>query len=47
MMSMSLSDIAISNIKRADYSCNISGISKSDALNLMGNINLTKKREAL
>ena len=33
MMSMSLSDIAILNIKGADYCCVISGISKSEAIN--------------
>ena len=35
MMSMNLSDIAILNIKNADYRCIISGISKSEAMNLM------------
>ena len=42
LMSMNLSDIAISNIKGADYCCIISGISKSEAINLILNINLTK-----
>ena len=36
MMSMNLSDIA-------DYCCIINGISKSEAMNLMQNINLTEK----
>ena len=40
MMSMNLSNIAILNIKGAD---NISRISKSEAINLMQNIDLTKK----
>ena len=35
MISMNLSDIAILNIKSADYCCIISGISKSEAINLM------------
>ena len=43
MMSMNLSDIAILNIKSSDYRYIIFGISKSVAINLMQNINLTKK----
>ena len=43
MMSVNLSDIAILNIKSADYCCIISGFSKSEAINLMQNIDLTKK----
>ena len=35
MISMSLSDIAISNIKSADYCSIISGISKNQDINLM------------
>ena len=38
---MKLSDIAILNIKGAD----ISGISKSEAINVMQNIDLTKKHK--
>ena len=34
MMSMNLSDIAILNIKRADYPSTNNGISKSEAINL-------------
>ena len=34
MMSMNLSDIAILNINRANYRCIISGISKTEAVNL-------------
>ena len=34
MMSMNLSDIAILNIKRADYPSNNNGITKSEAINL-------------
>ena len=44
MMSMNLSDIAILIIKGTDYCCIICRISKSEAINLMQNINLTKKK---
>ena len=43
LMSMNLSEIAILNIKGADHCCIISGISKSEAINLMENIDLTQK----
>ena len=42
MMSINLSDIAILNIKGADYRCIINGFSKSEALNLMQFIDLTE-----
>ena len=42
---MNLNDITILNIKSADYRCVISGISKSEAINLMQNTDLTKKVE--
>ena len=42
---MNLSDIAILSIKGADYRCIISGISKSEAINLKQNIDLTEKAE--
>ena len=45
MMSMNLSNIAILNIKGVDYCCIISGVSKGEAINLMQNIDLTKKAE--
>ena len=45
MMSMSLSNAAILNIKGADYRGITSGINKSGTINLMQNINLTKKAE--
>ena len=45
MMSMNLSDIAILSIKSADYCCVVSGISKIRAVDLMQNIDLTKKSE--
>ena len=35
MMSMNLSDTAISNIKRSDYQCIISLVSKNEAINLI------------
>ena len=44
---MNLSETAILNIKGADYCCIISGISKSQVINLMQNIDLTKKNEKL
>ena len=47
MMSMRLSDNAILNSKSADYCCIVSGISKSEAINLMHNTDLTKKRGTL
>ena len=47
MMSMSLGDTAILKIKRADYCCIINGISKSEAINLMQNMGLTKKNGTL
>ena len=45
LLMMLLSNIAIVNIKSTDYCCIISGISKSEAINLMQNIDLTKKAE--
>ena len=47
MMSMDLIDIAISNIRNADYRCIISAISKSEAINLMQNTDSTRKRGTL
>ena len=43
MMSMNLSNIAILNMQGVDYCCIIDGISKSEAINLMQNIDLTEK----
>ena len=43
MMSMNLSDIAILNIKSADYRCIIRVISKSEAINILQHTDLTKK----
>ena len=47
MMSINLSGIANLNIKSADSWCIISGISKSEAINLMQNIDLTEKSRTL
>ena len=47
MISLNLCDIAILNINGADYCCIISRISKSETINFMQNINLTKKSEIL
>ena len=46
-MSMNLSDIAILNIKGSDYHCIISRISKSQAIKLLQNIDLTEKRNII
>ena len=43
MMSMTLSDIAILNIKGSGYCCIITVISKNKAINLMQNVDLTEK----
>ena len=40
---MNLSDIAILNIKSDDYHCIIGKISKNEAINLLQNVDLTKK----
>ena len=40
---MNLSDVAILNIKSADYCCIIIGISKNEAINLMQHADLTEK----
>ena len=46
-MSMNLIDISTLNIKGAYYPCIISGIRKSEAINLMQNIDFTNKNETL
>ena len=40
---MNLSNITILEIKNANYCCIISGINKSEVINLIQNINLTEK----
>ena len=47
MMSVSLSNITILNIKNSDYHCIISLISKNEAISLMQNADLTEKSETL
>ena len=47
MMSMNYSDIAILNIKGSDYRCIISLISKNETINLLKNVDLTKKSRTL
>ena len=47
MMSINLSDIAILNFHGADYCCIIGRISKIEAMNLMLNIDLTRKSRTL
>ena len=47
MMSMNFSNIAILNIKRADYHCIINGSSRNKAINLMQNINLIGNSKTL
>ena len=46
LMSMNLSNIAILNSKSSEYCC-ISGITKSEAINLMQNTNMTVKNWTL
>ena len=45
MMSMNLIDTAILNIHGLNYHCMITRVSKSEARNLMQNINLSEKSE--
>ena len=47
MMSMNLSNIYILNIENADYRCIVNRISKSEAIKLSQNINLTEKSGTL
>ena len=47
MMDVTLSDIAILNIKGSDYWCLISLISKNKAIHLLQNADLTEKSETL
>ena len=44
MMLISINDIAISNIRRIKYCCIINRISKSEAVNVLSNADLTEKR---
>ena len=45
MMSMNLSNIDTLNINGADYRCIVNGISKTESINLMQNINLSEKSQ--
>ena len=45
MMSMNLKNIYILNNEGPGYCCIISGISKSEAINLMQNVDVTEKVE--
>ena len=47
MMSINLNDIVVLNINSPDCSCIITGISKSDAINLMQSIDLSEKSGTL
>ena len=47
VLMMPINDVAILNIHDAAYHCIISGVSKSDAINVVGNINLTEKTGTL
>ena len=47
LMSMVLSHIVILNIKNVDYCCLTSGISNSEALNLLQKADLNKRGRAL
>ena len=47
MIPMNLSDIAILNAKSSDYCCIISLIIKTEAINLMQNVDLTEESGAL
>ena len=44
MMFVNLKDITILNINGADFCCIINGISKSDAMSLLQNADLTEER---
>ena len=47
MISINLSDIAILNIHGADHLCIVRRISKSEAINLMKNVDLTEESGTL
>ena len=44
MMPMNFSDNVFLNIHGADYCCIIGGITKSEAINEMQNVNLSEKK---
>ena len=47
MTFINLSDMSFSNIKSSNYCCIISLTSKNEAINLMQNTDLTKKRDII
>ena len=47
MVIVNLSNIAILNIKGADYHCITNGISKNEAIHLLQNADLTEKSKTL
>ena len=47
MVSINVSDIVFLEIKTAGYCCIVSGISRSEAIKLLQNIDLTEKSGAL
>ena len=47
MMSIDLSDIAVIKIKNADYCCNIAGISKTEAIKFLQNMDLIENSRTL
>ena len=47
IMSVNLSDIFVLHIKSTDYHCIISGISKTETINLTQNIDLTEESGTL
>ena len=47
MMSMNFNDIAVLKIKNADHCCIITGISKSEAIKLLQNVDLTENSGTL
>ena len=47
LMSINLDDIVISNINGIDFQCNINGVNKSEATNLLKNADLTEKSTTL
>ena len=47
MLRMSMNDVAILNINGADYHCIISRINKSEAINLLKNVDLIDRSRIL
>ena len=47
MISMNLSNIAILNIHGVNYRCIINGISRSEAVNLLQNTDLSDKKKSI